>query len=401
MKFFYQARTKEGEIQTGFIEAPSKEAALSVLQKYDLYVTLLSEEKQPLWRRKIQIFSKFGKANTAALTRQLAIMLKSNIPVTESLETLAQQQKRVELREKILAIAEGVESGATLSKALAEHPKLFPPFYIGMVRAGEITGNIPESLDYLADYLEKEREFAGKILSATIYPMFVLIVFFVILTVMAFYVIPKFAEVFSESGIKLPWLTRIIIFIGLFLSKHWIPSLVLLVVFIMGLVIFLKSEQGRKLLNKVSLEVPLVNDFVKKIYLARTSLTLSTLIAGGLPITQAVEITGNVVGNDAYKEAILQIRDGIKGGKKISDIARTYPELFSPLFLQMITVGEKTGHIEKTLANVFTFYNKEIDRALSIIPMVLEPLLIIFLGGLVLIVALAIFLPLSQRGFMF
>ena len=401
MKFFYQARTKEGELRVGEIEAISKDKAIAILHKYGLVVTYISESKKSIFEKKITILGGITKGDIATFTRQLAIMLRSDIPVVKSLQALARQIKKKALKQKILKISEEVEGGATLSRAFSLFPEIFPPFYIGMIRSGEITGRIPESLDYLAGYLEREREFSSRVIGVLVYPAFILSVFFIVMMVMGFYVIPKFAEVFAESEIELPRITQILISFTVFLRNYWYLFFLFFVGIIVFIYLFVKSEEGRRIINNLSLSTPLVKDFVKKIYLTRIALTLSTLIAGGLPISQAIEVTANMVANHRYKEALLELRDEVKAGKRISSVLISFPELFPPLFVQMVNIGEQTGKIESTLQHIFEFYEKEVDRIVRLLPVLLEPTIILILGVLVLILALSLFLPLAQRGFMF
>jgi len=398
MRFSYQARTATGEVQTGFVEASSREAALAVLQKYKLYVTFLSEVKEPFWQKRIEVFKRVSKRDIVAFTRQLAIMLKSDIPVVESLETIARQTKKPRLRETILKIAEQVEGGSSLSQSFSTHKKFFSPFYVGMVRSGETSGKVPESLNYLADYLEREQDFTSGIIMAMIYPAFVLAVFFMVMFVMSIVVVPKFSEIFAGMETDLPLLTRIVIQFADFMKKQW--PVLLFSFFCLGLSIFLllKSRETKKFLEKLSLKLPLIGDFFRKFFMTRIALNLSTLISGGIPISQALEITGDVVGNDVYKDIMLKTRDGVRAGQNISSILAAYPERFSLLFIQMIVVGEKTGHLERTLQNVVDLYQKETERTLDAFIKSLEPIMIIILGGLVTLLALALFVPLFQRG---
>lgn len=398
MKFSYQARTKTGEIQTGFVEASSREGALSVLQQYGLYVTYLSKIKEPFWEKSVEFLRRTSRKDIVFFTRQLAVMLKSNIPVVESMETIARQIKKLKFQEEVLKMAEHIEGGESLSKTLAVFPKLFSPFYIGMIKSGEISGNVPESLEYLADYLEKEQDFNSKLITALIYPIFVLLVFFVVLMLMGVIVVPKFNEIFAGMESELPFTTRVILGFGDFVSAWWVLIVSGAVIFIVFISILLRSKEFKIFFDKATLELPVVSSFFKKFYLSRVALNLSTLIAGGVSISQALEITGDVVGNGVYKDIILKTRDGVRAGQSISSILSSYPETFTIFFIQMAVVGEKTGHLEKTLTNVVGLYQKEVDRSLDLMVKFLEPLMIIFLGGLVAFLAFALFVPLFQKG---
>jgi type IV pilus assembly protein PilC len=398
VKFSYQARTNTGQVKTGVVEASSREGALSVLQRYGLYITFLSEVKAPFWQKRVEFLQKISKKDVVFFTRQLAIMLRSNIPVVESIETIARQLKKLNFRDQILKIAELVEGGDSLSRALSSFPDLFSPFYIGMVKSGEASGNVPESLDYLADYLERQQDFTSKVIMAIIYPAFVLAVFFGIMLLMGIVVIPRFGEIFAGMGTDLPFLTRLVIEGATFVKQHWL----LLVFGLIGLgfcgYLFLKSRETKKALDGIVLDLPILGSFFKKFFLVHIALNLSTLISGGVPISHALEISSDVVGNNVYKKIILQTRDGVRAGQTISSILSAYPEQFPLFFVQMTVVGEKTGHLEKTLKNVVTLYQKEVDRTLEALIKFLEPALIIFLGILVALLAFALFVPLFQRG---
>lgn len=398
MKFSYQARTKTGEIQTGFVEASSREGALAVLQKYGLYVTFLVQTKEPFWQRRIKLFKKASKQDVVFLTRQLAVMLRSSIPVVESFETIARQLAKPEFQEQVLKIAEQVEGGDSLSKALSSFPGLFSPFYIGMVRSGEVSGNVPESLDYLANYLEREQDFTSKLLMGIIYPVFVLIVFFAIVFLMGIVVIPRFAEIFTGMEVELPVLTKLVLAFTSFMRDNWLVFLLGFLAFWVFIILLLRSKEFRTSLDKLLLDLPVLSSFFKKFFLVRIALTLSTLIAGGVPISQALEISSDVVGNDVYKDIVLKTRDGVRAGQTISSVLSAYPETFTLFFIQMTVVGEKTGHLEKTLQNVVSLYQKEVDRSLEAIIKLLEPALIVVLGGLVFLMAIALFVPLFRIG---
>jgi len=399
MKFNYQARTKTGEIQAGTVEAPSKEAALTLLHKYGLYVTLLEEiVPLPVYARKIKIFERITRADLVLFSRQLSIMFRSKVPLIEALGTLASQTKKTEFREKILKISEEVEGGTALSTALSHHPKIFSPLYISMVRSGEASGKLSEALSYLADHLEREYDLVSKTRGAMIYPAFILVFFLIVITVMLIWVVPQLTKVLEETGQTLPLITQIVIGISKFVrSRGWI--LIILFLTLAGFIHwYLKTPEGGKFFDRVSLKFPLIGDFLKKTYLSRLAENLSTLISGGLPIARALEITGEVVGNDVYRTIILETRDEVRRGEPISSVLARYPEAFPPVFGQMTLVGERTGTLDTSLMNIVVFYHKEVDRAIDNLLSLLEPILIVFLGLLVALFAISIILPLYQIG---
>ena len=398
MKFNYQARTKEGKIKTGIVEASTKEAAFEVLKGKNLYVTALEPYSPPVYARKLKIFERVSRKDVVHFSRQLAIMFQSKVPLVESFRTLAKQTDNETFKEKILDVAKEIEGGVQLSKALEKHPKIFSKFYVSMVRSGEASGKLTDVFNYLADYLEREHHFHGKLIGALVYPAFILFVFVVVVSIIITFVIPQLASVLEQTEQELPWITRVVISTSEFLSsKGWVVILVLI-----GLAILVyrlvKTEAGRRFFDQYLIKVPLLGPFLRKLYLARLALNLSTLISGGLPIVQALEITGSVVGNSVFESIIYHTRDEVRKGETMSSVLSRYPKVISPLFLQMIVVGEKTGGIEETLGNVVDFYQKDVDRGLDEFIKLLEPILIIVLGLVVGGLMAAVLMPIYSIG---
>ncbi len=399
MKFSYQARTTDGKVQTGVVEASNREAAFNTLKAHDLYVTVLEESIElPFYAKQMSLFSKANKKDVVLLSRQVSIMLKSNVPIVESFRTIAKQTKKFDLKEKILKMAEEVEGGNPISKALSLYPKLFSPFYINMVKAGEASGKLSEVFLYLADYLERQDDFNTKIKTAMIYPIFVLVVFFGVVALIMGYVIPSLSEVLETSGAELPAITKVVITSSYFVKNRWWLLILIIGGLIAGFIYFLRTEKGKEVVDKTLLKTPVIKGFLKKFYLTRLALNLSTLISGGLPIANALQITGDVVGSFTYREIMFETRDGVKRGETISSILNKYPDFISPLFYQMIMVGEKTGTLDSSLENVVTFYQRDVDRALEGFIRLLEPLFIIILGGVVAGLMGAVLLPIYSGG---
>ncbi len=397
MRLNYQARTKKGEIQTGTIEATSREAAITLLQKYGLYVTFLEEVKTPpIYARRIKIFERISRKDVVLFSRQLSIMFASEVPLVEALEVLASQIENPDFKEKILKLSEEVEGGTSLSGALSHFPEIFSPFYIAMVKAGEVSGKLSESLSYLADHLEREYHLHSKMKGAMIYPSLIVFVVLLVLTLMIFFVIPKLTEVLKETGQELPAITKAVMgFTDFLRSQGWILILgfIALIIFIFR---YYKTKEGKKFFDKTFLKLPLVGSFLKMVYLSRFAENLSTLISGGLSITRSLEITAEIVGNTVYKEIIFQTRDEVRKGEPISSVLARFPEAFPPVFTQMTLVGEKTGTLDKTLMNIVDFYRKEVDRSIDNLLSILEPALIIFLGLIVGGLMASILLPLYR-----
>ncbi len=395
MKFNYQARTKKGEVQSGTIEASSREAALVLLQKYGLYVTLLEAVGAvPVYARKIKIFEKTSRKDIVLFSRQLSLLFKSKVPLVEAIQVLSGQTKNLDLKEKIIELSEAVEGGTSFSVALSRYPQIFSSFYVSMVRAGETSGKLSESLEYLADHLERDYHLASKMKSMLIYPLLILFVVILVLALMVFFIIPQIGIVLQGNGQELPTITKISLGFSAFLRQWW--WLIILGIFLLFFSItqYYRTEEGKKFFDRASLRLPIIGEFLKMIYLSRFAENLSTLISGGLPITQSLEITGEIVGNTAYKEVIFRTRDWVRKGEQISQVLADFPEIFPPVFVQMTLVGEKTGTLDSSLTHIVGFYKKEIDRTVDTFLNILEPALIVILGIIVAGLMFSVLMPL-------
>jgi type IV pilus assembly protein PilC len=397
MKFNYQARTKTGEVQSGVIEASSREAAANLLYKYELYITILEPVGEiPIYAKTLSFFEKVSRKDIVLFSRQLSLMFKSKVSLIESLQVLAVQTKNLNFKEKILEISESVEGGTSFSIALAKYPDFFSPFYVAMVRAGESSGKLSESLEYLAEHLEREYHLAGKIQGALIYPLLILFVVVLVITLMIFFVIPQLSVVLEGSGQQLPGITTWVInFAKISRQFWWVLVLVLFFLFFAAFQ-YRQTADGRKFFDRIILKIVGVGEFLKMIYISRFAENLSTLISGGLPIAQSLEITGEIVGNSIYREIIFETRDKVRRGEQISSILVNYPDVFPPVFSQMVLVGEKTGTLDVSLLHIVNFYKKEIDREIDTFLSVLEPLLILFLGLVVAGLMFAVLMPLYK-----
>lgn len=394
MKYNYQGRSGDGQVQSGSVEAASQEEALEVLQKNNIYVTFLEEEKSSIYGKKITIFERVSNKDIVLFSRQLAIMFKAGVPIVESLRSIAKQTKKTKFREQINKVGDKVESGGALSQALEAYPKLFSPFYIGMVKSGEVSGRLSETLEYLANHLEQEYNFNSKIIASLIYPGFILFVFLSILILLVVFVVPGLQDIFE--GMELPLMTRVVLGTGELLVQWWWVPILGLATIIFLFVRFARTDTGKKTIDAVSLRIPLVGEFIKKINLVRIAENLSTLIAGGLPIVQALEVTAGVISSHTYKKIILETRDGVRKGELVSSVLVKYPDFFPILFLQMVTVGEKTGNIDSSLINVVNFYQGDIDRSLEGMVKLLEPIMIIIIGGLIGVMVISVLTPIYQ-----
>lgn len=389
----YQARTKAGELRGGTVEAPSREAAINLLIKHDLFIiSVEAAARGPLFAKRIKFLEIVKKKDIVVLSRQLASLMEARVPLLESLNALLKQTTSRVLKEKILKISEDVEGGANLSQALAKHPKIFSGFYINMVKTGEVSGNLEKSLTYLADHLEKQYHLTSEIKGALSYPAFILIVFIVAGIVVMTVVIPQLTSILLETGQEIPLTTKILIGVSNFLRGYW-----WLIPFILGAAVVLffrlkRTKEGSRFFDKLILKLPVFGNLLKLTYLARFADNLSTLIKGGLPITRALKITGDVVGNTVYKELFYRIAKEVRGGASIASVLSQSKDI-PPMVTQMVSVGEKTGLLDKILKDISSFYSKEAERMIANLSRLIEPFLILVLGGAVAILVASVLMP--------
>jgi type IV pilus assembly protein PilC len=399
MKFEYQARTKSGDVKKGVIEAVSKMAAVDLLHKNKLFPTIIKEEtKGKGLNTELKIFEGVSSKEIVIFTREIAIMIESNVPPAKALEALGEQMSNKSFKEKIFKISADIREGVTLSKAFSKYPKIFSTFYVNMLRSGEISGTLPEVLRKIADHLENEYYIRTKTMGAMVYPIVVLVVFAIIFTVVVVYIIPGLVEVLESSGAELPLVTKIVIGVSNFVVNYWWAVLLILIGIASFVYYYPKTKEGKQVTDAILLKVPVLGNFQKNIYMNRFAENLATLLSSGKPITEALEVTADLIGNNVYREIILQARDGVVKGQKISDSLVNYPKYISPLFVQMVAVGESTGKISETLMNVVRFYKTEIETFVDSISNIIEPVLILGLAGMVGLLVAAVFLPLYQIG---
>ncbi|OGZ58669.1 MAG: hypothetical protein A2827_03385 [Candidatus Spechtbacteria bacterium RIFCSPHIGHO2_01_FULL_43_30] len=396
--FNYQARTKEGEIQEGRVEATSKESAAEILQRHGLIVTLIERSQDvPIYSRNIKIFQGVKKKEIVIFCRQLTTLFASEIPLVMALRTIARQTRNPVFREKVSEIAADVEGGLPFSDALSKHKKIFSEFYVQMVKAGEVSGKLDEILVYLADNIEREYQVASKIKGAMIYPAFITFAFGTVVLMIMIFVIPQLQDIFEESGQDLPFLTRVIVGASDFLRTRWYVLIVLLPVIGFFVWKYRQTEAGRQILDRIKLKIPVFGGILKKVYLFRFSESLGTLIKGGIPIIKSLTIAGDVTGNEVFRRIVHGARDSIKRGASLGEGLVIYDEI-PPLVSQMVAVGEQAGKLDMVLDTISDFYEKEVNVAIDSLTSLIEPLMLVIMGlGVGLLVA-GVMLPIYNMA---
>lgn len=388
----YQARTKEGELRSGLIETSSEEAALENLQRNNLIViSLRGLKKKTLLEYRIG--GGVRQKDVVVLSRQLATLFEAKIPVVETLKTLISETSRPVLHKAIAEILDDVSGGLALSQALAKHPAIFSSFYIYLVRSGEESGKLQEVFTYLADYTERSYYLTAKARNSMIYPAFVLFAFMGVLIIMLTVVIPRLVTIFQETGQQVPYYTQMVIYISLFLRKWGLILLLLLIGSVTGLWRWSYSENGKLFFHRLQINLPIIGEIYRKLYMTRLTDNLRTLIMGGIPILRALSITGDVVGNIIYQKALMDAIESVKAGSTISGAFEKTKEI--PLLVtQMIRVGEVSGRLDFILGSIAKFYQREVDAALENMVSLIEPALIIFLGVGIGILVASVLVPL-------
>ena len=393
MKYTYQARTKEGKVETGTVEASSKDTAAALLQKYNIYVTSLKEIKSPFSIR-IKFFEKASKKDLAIFSRQMAVMVESRVPIIQSLTSLAVQVRKKDFREKIIKISQMVEEGSPLSEAFSAYPETFSVFYVNLIKSGEASGKISGALYYLSDHLERESDIESQLRSAMIYPIFILCVLFVVLLIVMIVVMPKLVDLLKATTSKPPFFTVLMINFYEFLSNYGWILLTAFFSLIGFLFYYFRTKKGKEKFDEMSLKIPVLKSIIQKIFLIRFAENISTLVSAGLSINKALQITRDTITNIVYKKIISEVEEGVSEGEKISSILVKHTEHVPVFVVQMIKVGEETGKLDKTLMEIVNFYQKEVKRAVDTFTVLLEPILIVFLGIVVSLLAISVLSPL-------
>jgi type IV pilus assembly protein PilC len=384
MKFEYQAKSQAGETQAGTVEATDKDAALRILNANGLFVLSITEAKKDGAKNFLyRLINKVSTKDLMVFTRQFSTLLAASVPLGSALKTLSAQTKNVLLKETIGELQKEIDSGLSLSQAMDKFDSVFTEFYVNMIRSAEVTGRVDEVMEFLADYLEKQETLASKVKNALIYPVFMIGFLFIVVIFMAVVVFPQIEDVFKELGSTLPWATMAIIAFGKFLVKWWwavIAGAGLLV----GIVAdYLRSKEGKVLIDEIFLRVPLFNTLLKHLYVARFTDSVGVLIKGGVAIVQALEITARTVGSAVYTEMLKEAADEVRNGVLLSTAIAKYPNYFPPLVSQMIAIGENTGQLEPLLKKVSSFYAREIDDLVGSLVELIQPLLMLVIGAVV------------------
>jgi general secretion pathway protein F len=399
---FRGIESQTGKAVKGFRDADSPKALRAVLRREGVLLTEATKENKRLEKsgKNVDLFAFFkrpGAGDVAVLTRQLATLVRAGIPLVESISALVDQTEKESLVKVLTALREDLREGTAFARSLEKHPKVFVPLYVNMVAAGEASGTLEAVLERLADFMEDQARLKGKITSALAYPVLMTIIAGALVGLLMVAVVPKVTSIFENLGQELPWYTRLLITVSDALANFWWLILMVIGGLFFGFRRWVATPQGRLKWDTFRLRVPVFGRLNLLVAVARFSRTLSTLLASGVPLLVAMDIVRNVMGNrvleDVVKDAIASIREG----ESIAEPLKRSGQ-FPPMVTHMITVGEKSGQLEEMLVNVSKAYESDVDTKVATLTSLLEPLVIVVMGGMVGFIAMAILMPLVQMN---
>ena len=413
--YSYKGLDGRGKAKNGIKDAESAKVLRALLRKDGIFLTELVEDHSSRSASAAQkagapapsrmsrqvsfkkFFDRVQPSQVAVLTRQLATLLRAGIPLAESLAALTDQAESEKLKRTLGDIRQKVNEGSALCDCLAAHPEVFPDLYVNMVRAGETAGNLEAVLARLADFLDAQIVLRGKVGSAILYPAIMVIVGVIILAILMIVVVPKITTIFEDSGKALPWNTQLLIFASSLAGRFWYLFAILA-----GLAVYLfrkwlRTPVGRTKWDRILLRLWLVGPLVRMIALSRFAKTLGTMLSAGVPLLRALDITRTILGNKILEKVVEEARDSIREGESIAAPLRRSGE-FPPLVVHMIEVGERSGALEQMLENVSMAYDREVEMKVGRLTTMLEPLMIVLMGGTVAFVVFSILMPILQMN---
>jgi len=404
-KFAYKALNKEGKEIFGVIESDSQALAINDIRSMGFYPTQVRDARKSDERRARKEkggLSEFyigglKQKQIMIMTRQLATLIDAGLPLLRSLNVLILQQKPCKLRDVLRDVSADIQQGSTFAEALGKHPKAFDRLYVNMVRAGEVGGMLEVVLNRLAVFMERRQALKRKVRGALIYPIAVIVIASCIVGFLLVKVVPVFADVFADFGGELPAPTRFLMAAGEFMQYSWWLLLLIANSSIIGIKLLGKSKYIKSAMDRVILKVPLVGDLVTKVAVARFARTLGTLITSGVPILQALKITKETIGNEVIQNAVQNVHDSIKEGETIAaplDESKVFPAMV----VNMIDVGEEMGSLDAMLMKVADIYDAEVEAAVEGMLALMEPMIIIVLGGVIGFIVISLYLPIFSLG---
>ncbi|MBI5014773.1 MAG: type II secretion system F family protein [Deltaproteobacteria bacterium] len=395
--YAWEGRTKDGTVKKGTLDAPNEAVVTAQLRAQKIMPTKV---KKSLGAIEIKIPGFKPRVSTKDLvvfTRQFATMIDAGLPLVQCLDILSSQQENPTFKEVLLKIKEDVEAGNTFADALSKHPKVFDRLYVNLVAAGEVGGILDTILNRLAAYIEKAMNLKKKVKGAMVYPTTVIAVAVLVVAVILIFVIPVFQKLFSGVGKSLPGPTLLVIAMSEFLKKYILFILIAIALLVFAFKRVYRTEKGNLFFDRLFLRLPIFGTLIRKVAVAKFTRTLGTLISSGVPILEGLDVVSRTAGNRVVELAILKTRESISEGRTIAEPLKE-TKVFPPMVVQMIGVGEATGALDQMLSKIADFYDTEVDEAVGALTSALEPLLMVFLGGTIGGLIIAMYLPVFQMA---
>jgi type IV pilus assembly protein PilC len=389
----YQAKSLDGRILKGHIEAASDTEARIKLRAQRLIPTRLHTQQKKNYFAGLENFKTRVKGkDLQVFTRQFATLVNSGIPIVQSVDILAGSTSNIHLSSALTRIKADIESGKKLGEAIAVHSRIFDKLYVNLMKAGEESGSLDVILERLAAYIEKSNKITNKVAGAMYYPAGIMLVAVLVIYVILAFVIPKFEELFASSGQEIPWLTRQVVTLSHFAVNYWYVIFGGLFGLVYGALAYYRSDAGRATCDNVFIRAPVIGSLIQKNAIARFTRTFATMISCGVPILDGLDIAARVVGNAVLEKTFLQAKEVISQGKSI--VIPLAKDPFVPdMMVQMVGVGEQTGALDTMLGKIADFYEEEVDYAVTAMTSMIEPLMMVFLGGIIAVLVVAMYLP--------
>lgn len=380
MLFSYHALDKDGHEREGTVEAISMDLAIATLQRRSLIVSSIEPAvKTNALSMDLAFLKRVSNKDIVILSRQIATLFEAQVSALRVFRLLASEVENKYLSEVLTAVADDIQGGSPISKAMTRHPKAFSPFYVNMVHSGEEAGKLSETFGYLADYLDRTYEVVTKAQNALIYPAFVIGVFFIVMALMLTIVIPKISAILVESGQEIPLYTKVVIALSYFLVHYGFLIVIAIFIFAGATWRALQTDKGKLFFDSFKLDIPYIGDLYTKLYLSRIADNFATMLVSGVSAVEAVEITASVVGSSVFERMLNESAEDVKGGSSISDAFGKHPEI-PGIMTAMIRVGEETGELGKILNTLAKFYRREVSNQVDTLVDLIEPLMIVMLG---------------------
>jgi len=395
MKFSFKAKNQAGEVKEGTINASNREMAIQMIQKGGLKPFVLDEMQKSgfsLERFFAKLYASVSEKELVVFFRQLAILIEARVPISSSLASIQEQTANPYFKSSLSQIIADVEDGDPLSNAMEKFKDIFPLLSVNIIRSGENSGTLKKAIDYVAENIEKNYTLTSRVRGALIYPGVIMSVFWVVGFVVSAFIIPNLSKMIKELGTVVPWYTQLVMNMGDFMQSYWWVILVGVIGIIGGCIYYIRTDSGRHEMDKIKLELPVIGTIFRDLYISRFGENLAVLLAGGIPIVQAIRTTSDVIGNSFYRELLLQASDEVKNGGDMSAVFRQ-STLMPPMVSQMVKIGEDSGQLDSVLNHIAKFYEQETEMMTKNLSTLIEPVLMIVIGIAVGFLAFAVLMP--------